>query len=122
MRGGGAAYNDARIERDNGYGSDAEVDSRNELSWRKPASSPSPFRPQYKRSHISMEQGAEDDAGSSGVPSPSDVNTVKRQNLQPSPPRGGPGQIAPASEIAGTSLPKNKVVPCHSVPCATSMV
>ena len=97
VRGGGAAYDDVRIDRD-GYGSDAEVDSRSELSWRKQVGSPSPYRPQYKRSHVNIEAG-DDDAGSSGVPSPSDIIATKR--LQPSPPKSGAGQIAPQAEIAG---------------------
>ena len=98
VRGGGAAYDDRRIERDHNYGSDAEVDSRSDLSWRKAANSASPYKPAYKRPHVAVE-GPEDDAGSSGVPSPSDIGAVKRQSIGLSPHRGG--QIAPQAAIAG---------------------
>ena len=111
--GGGPAAEDRRIVKDDGYGSDNEVDSRGDMAW-KPKGGPLAQKSSINRSISAAVAPPEDDVDSSGVPAPSGSfypsGTTRDLSAEP---KGGNvgGMIAPPGGIAG--LQPRSVVPVH---------
>lgn len=97
VRGGGLAADQERAVKDDGYGSDNEVDSRNEAAaaaaWN--GARPSSGKAPVNRS-IAAVQAQEEDSSEAAQPSGNLMETSAE-------PRNTGGQIAPVGGIAGRS-------------------
>ena len=102
--GGGPAAEDRRVVKDDGYGSDNEVDSRGDVAWKPKGAPLSGQKGSINRSISAAVAPPEDDVDSSGVPAPSGSyfpsGTTRDLSAEP---KGGNlgGMIAPPGGIAG---------------------
>ena len=102
--GGGQAAEDRRIVKDDGYGSDNEVDSRGDVAWKPKGTPVSGQKSSINRSISAAVAPPEDDVDSSGVPAPSGSYFPSGMTRDLSAePKGGNvgGMIAPPGGIAG---------------------
>lgn len=100
VRGGGQEADQERIIKDNGYGSDNEVDSRNDAAWNgtRPLSAQPSVKPPVNRSIAAMQAPTpDDDSSEAAQPSGTVMDTADE-------PRNTGGQIAPVGGILGASL------------------
>ena len=91
VRGGGHAAEQERVVKDNGYGSDNEVDSRNDVSWN--ANRQTSAKLPMNRSIAAM-QATEDDSSEAAQPS------GNHRDISAEPKNTG-GQIAPTGGVIG---------------------
>lgn len=100
VRGGGQAAEQERIVKDDGYGSDNEVDSRNDVSWNA-ARQPSVKLPMNRS--IAAMQAAEEDSSEAAQPS----GNLRDPSAEP---KMG-GHIAPQEAIAGDCSSQLALIP-----------
>lgn len=91
VRGGGREADQERVVKDDGYGSDNEVDSRNDATWN--GTRPPSGKPPVNRSIAAM-QAQDEDSSEAAQPSGNLMDTSAE-------PRNTGGQIAPVGGIAG---------------------